>query len=131
MDTALRIAALCLLLAGAETLHGIARVTLVIPRIGKERALRLSTVTGTLIAFGICWAWVPGLGLPTRTAHLALGLGLATFMAGFDVALGRWLLRKPWAKIWPDFDPRQGNYLLFGLLGLSLSPLAVRLAHGG
>jgi hypothetical protein len=54
-----------------------------------------------------------------------LGLGLAAFMAAFDVAIGRWLMRKSWAKIWPDFDPRSGNYLLFGLVGLSISPLLV------
>ncbi|MEO3712227.1 hypothetical protein [Roseateles flavus] len=129
LDSLPRIASLCLLLACAETLHGIARTTLLIPRIGKARAIKLSALTGTLLAFLICWWWVPGVGLRSAGAHLALGLGLAAFMACFDMAIGRWLMRKSWAKIWPDFDPRSGNYLLLGLLSLSLIPLLVWLGH--
>lgn len=129
MDLLMRIASLCVLLACAETLHGIARTTLLIPRIGKARAIKLSALTGTLLAFLIGWWWVPGLGLRSPGAHLALGVGLAAFMAAFDVAIGRWLMRKSWAKIWPDFDPRRGNYLLFGLIGLCWMPLLVWLGH--
>lgn len=129
-DTLIRIIALCIVLAGAETLHGIARIKLIIPRIGKERAVKLSALTGTVLAFAICWALVPGIGFRSAQAHFVLGLALAAFMAAFDVAIGRWLMRKSWAKIWPDFDPRSGNYLLFGLLGLSIGPLLVWLALG-
>lgn len=128
-DALLRIAALCVVLACAETLHGIARIKLVIPRIGKERAIKLSALTGTVLAFVICWLLVPGIGLPSPGAHLMLGIGLATFMAGFDIAIGRWLMHKSWAKIRPDFDPRTGNYLLYGLLGLSISPWLVWFAN--
>jgi hypothetical protein len=46
-------------------------------------------------------------------------------MAGFDVAIGKLLMRKSWAKIWPDFDPRSGNYLLFGLIALAFIPWLV------
>ncbi len=124
-EAIIRIIALCIVLAGAEMLHGIARIRLMIPRIGKDRAVKLSALTGTLLAFAICWMLVPGIGLASSGAHLTLGVGLAAFMASFDMAVGRWLMRKSWAKIWPDFDPRSGNYLLFGLLGLSVSPLLV------
>lgn len=124
-DAVIRIIALCVVLAGAETLHGIARIKLIIPRIGKNRAVKLSAFTGTLLALAICWALVPGIGFQSSEAHLTLGLGLAAFMAAFDIAIGRWLMRKSWVKIWPDFDPRSGNYLLFGLLALSVSPLLV------
>ena len=124
-DALVRIAALCVVLAGAETLHGIARTTLVIPRIGKERAVKLSALTGTVLAFAICWLLVPGIGLQSQSAHLVLGVGLAVFMAGFDIAIGKWLMRKSWAKIWPDFNPRTGNFLLYGLIGLCIIPLLV------
>ncbi len=124
-DALIRIAALCIVLAGAETLHGIARTTLVIPRIGKERAIKLSALSGTLLALAICWLLVPGINLQSASAHLLLGVVLAGFMASFDIAIGRWLMRKPWAKIWPDFNPRTGNYLLYGLLALCFIPLGV------
>ena len=124
-DALLRIGALCVVLACAETLHGIARIKLLIPRLGKDRAIKLSAFTGTLLAFAICLVLVPGIGLQGAGAHLLLGLALATFMAGFDIAIGKWLMRKSWAKIRPDFDPRTGNYLLYGLLALWLIPLGV------
>ncbi|MFO1192669.1 MAG: hypothetical protein U1F00_10965 [Rhodoferax sp.] len=121
-DALIRIAALCIVLAGAETLHGIARTVLVVPRIGKERALRWSALSGSLLAFAICLWLVPPIGLRGAPAHLALGLVLAMFMAAFDLAIGRWLMRKPWAKLWPDFDPRTGNYLSLGLAFLVCVP---------
>ncbi len=98
---------------------------LVVPRIGKERAIKLGALTGSLLALGICYVLVPGIGLQSAQSHLFLGLTLAAFMASFDVAVGRWLMRKSWAKIWPDFNPSTGNYLLYGLLVLSLIPLIV------
>ena len=128
-DTLLRVAALCVVLAGAETLHGIARVKFVIPRIGKERAIKLSAFTGTLLALAICWVLVPGINLQSSKAHLVLGVFLAAFIASFDIAIGKWLMRKSWAKIWPDFNPATGNYLLFGLLALCLIPLTVWYAN--
>jgi O-antigen/teichoic acid export membrane protein len=128
-DALLRIAALCVVLAGAETLHGIARTTLVIPRIGKERAIKLSALTGTLLALAICWLLVPGINLQSAGAHLLLGVVLAGFMASFDIAVGKWLMRKSWAKIWPDFNPKTGNYLLYGLLALCFIPLVVWCAN--
>lgn len=124
-ETVVRIGALCVLLASAETLHGIVRTVLVTPRIGKERAIKLSAVTGTALAFAICFLQVPGIHLPSPSAHLALGVGLSLFMAAFDIGIGRWLMHKQWNKIWPDFDPRTGNYLLYGLVCLSFIPLLV------
>jgi O-antigen/teichoic acid export membrane protein len=128
-DTLVRIIALCVVLAGAETLHGIARTVFVIPRIGKERAIKLSALTGTLLALAICWLLVPGINLKSPTAHLFLGIVLAAFMASFDIAIGKWLMRKSWAKIWPDFNPGSGNYLLYGLLALCFIPLVVWYAN--
>jgi hypothetical protein len=124
-DILIRTLALCVVLAGVETLHGIARTVLVVPRIGKARALRWSIVSGSLLAFGVCFLLVPGIGLRGLGPHLGLGLVLAVWMASFDIALGRLLLRKPWHKIWPDFQPRTGNLLLFGLLFLAATPALV------
>ena len=124
-DTWLRIVSLCVILACAETLHGIARTVLVVPRIGKERAIKLSALTGSLLAFAICLWWVPGIGLRGLWAHLALGGGLAAFMAAFDIAIGMLLMRKPWRKVRADFDPATGNYLVYGLAFLVVAPVLV------
>ena len=121
-DLALRVLALCLLLAGAEMLHGIARTLWLVPRIGKARAQRWGALSGSLLALALC-AWrVPQLGLQGHTAHLLLGLVLALFMAAFDAAVGHWMLRKPWARVAPDFNPASGNLLLVALAFLAIVP---------
>lgn len=132
MDPSLltRILALAVVLACAETLHGIARTVLVAPRIGKERAIKLSAWTGSALAFGTCFLLGPPMGLRAPAHLLLLGVFLALFMAGFDVSVGRWLMRKAWHKIWPDFNPATGNYLLWGLLFLSGMPLLVMWLRG-
>lgn len=124
-DEFVRILALCIVLAGVETLHGIFRATVLVPRIGKSRALKLGIVTGSALAFSVCYLLVPGIGVVKSAGLLAIGLVLALFMAGFDIALAKMLLRRPWAKVFQDFDPRTGNYLSFGLLLLVFFPYVV------
>lgn len=121
----LRLASLCVLLAGAETLHGIARTVLLSPRVGKAMAVKLSVVTGTLLAFGLCYFFVPAIGAVGVGGHLALGAVLASFMAAFDIAVGKFVMRFQWTRIWQDFNPTHGNYLSIGLVLLAFIPAAV------
>lgn len=127
MDVTLivRVVALCILLASAETLHGIARTVWVVPRLGKARALKWSVVTGSLLATVLCALFVPPMGLTTTASLLALGAVLSCFMASFDLALGHWLLRRPWRKTLEDLYPARGNYLLYGLMWLGVAPWLV------
>ncbi|MFN8010309.1 MAG: hypothetical protein U0P81_02785 [Holophagaceae bacterium] len=125
-----RLAALALALAAAETLHGIARMTLLVPRIGLRKAQAVGIVTGSLLAFAVCAALVPGLGLRSPRALALLGLWLAAFMAAFDVLIGRVAARRPWKLIARDFDPRTGNYLVFGLAFLAFCPWIVMALRG-
>lgn len=128
-DLILRVLSLCLLLASAETLHGIFRAAVLVPRIGKKRALKVSIVSGSLLAFGVCYWQVPGLGLTAAGPLLGVGLTLALFMASFDVVLGKVVLKRPWRKAFTDFDPRTGNYLVFGVLLLAMFPWMVMHLH--
>jgi hypothetical protein len=121
----LNIIALGVTLAGVETLHGILRNALVAPKIGTKRAKKLSLISGTILLFLVCYLWVPRLGLVSPGSLLALGFLLAIFMALFDMLLGRYVIKLRWRVILKDFDPRQGNYLIFGLLVLVFIPLVV------
>ena len=125
-----RTIALCILLAGAETLHGIARTLFLVPRIGKKRALKFSIFSGTALAFIICYLQVPGVGLSGLTEHLVLGLVLAGFMACFDLAMNMLLLKRSFLKALEDFDPATGNLLVFGLAALVLIPACVAWLKG-
>jgi len=121
----LRVVALCLALASAETLHGIFRAAVLVPKVGKRQALKISIVTGSMLAFTVCFWLVPEMGLHQSWQLLALGLLLAGFMASFDIILAKLVLKLSWKKVFKDFDPRTGNYLLFGLIGLVFWPYVV------
>ncbi|MGA0025219.1 MAG: hypothetical protein ACO3F9_11320 [Burkholderiales bacterium] len=125
IDLALQLLSLCVLLAAAETLHGIFRAAVLVPRIGKKLALKVAIVTGSLLAFVLCWWRVPALGVVATGPLLAIGGVLAVFMAAFDILLGRWLLKRPWSRAFEDFNPAGGNYLLFGIVLLAVFPLIV------
>ncbi len=127
IEKIVRIASLCVVLAGAETLHGIFRTTILVPKIGKENALKVSIVSGSALAFVVCYFLVPGIGIKEPVGLLATGLVLALFMASFDIILARKLLKLPWPIVMRDFDPRTGNYLSFGLLFLIFIPYAAML----
>ena len=118
-----RVLGLCLALAGAEMLHGIARVRFVVPRLGKGRAQKVSIVTGSLLAFLVCWFIVPTLGLDAKLHLLALGFVLSLFMASFDIVVARVVMKRRWTLIAEDFDPRRGNYLAIGLALMLFFPL--------
>lgn len=129
LEVVVRAVAIGVALAGVETLHGIARAVWLVPRVGKARAQRIGIVSGSLLAFGVCWLLVPDVALETYGEHLVLGLFLALFMASFDLLLGRYLLRRPWKKAFEDLDPRKGNLLVVGLLLLAFFPLLVALGR--
>jgi hypothetical protein len=127
---AIQILCLCLLLAGAETLHGIARTLLVVPRIGNQRAKQYSTISGTLLAFAVCYFMVPMLELHGSIPLLLLGLVTAVFMASFDVALARFVVKQRWDIVFAEFNPAKGSWLIFGLLTLVFIPFLVMKLKG-
>ncbi len=121
----LRIVSLCIALAATEALHGIVRSAWLAPRVGKQRAIKLSAVSGTALAFAVCYAMVPGIGAQGIRQHIVLGVFLAAFMASFDIAIGKAVMRLKWQRIWKDFNPAGGNYLSLGLSALAFIPAAV------
>lgn len=116
---------MCVALAGAETLHGIIRTILLARWLGKERALKVSIVSGTALAFVVCYVMVPGIALQGAPQHFMLGVLLAAFMASFDIAFGKLVMHFKWQRIWRDFNPANGNYLSVGLVALALIPTLV------
>jgi len=118
------------MLAGVETLHGIARNVFVVPKIGNKRAKQYSLITGMLLAFAVCYFMVPWLGVDADYQLVLIGLVLSLFMAAFDILLARFVVKMQWKSIINDFNPARGNYLVFGLLFLIFIPYAVMKLRG-
>jgi hypothetical protein len=126
----IKLLCLCVLLAGAETLHGIARIMIVVPRIGKRRANQYGVITGTILAFVVCYTMVPGLGIHGTRGLILVGTALSVFMAAFDIILARSLAKRDWMAIADDFKLEKGNFLILGLAALIAIPYAVMRLRG-
>jgi hypothetical protein len=124
-ELVVRVLCLCVALAGTETLHGIARTIYLAPKVGTRLATKLSIVSGSLLAFAVCYLLVPSMRVTKPTSLLTMGLTAACFMAVFDIAMGRLLLQRSWTKALSDLNPSTGNYLFFGLSLLVFYPLLV------
>jgi hypothetical protein len=114
-----------MVIAAAETVHGILRVKLLNPRFGDRRARRFSVFSGTAIILLIGWFAVPWIGPSTPEECLLVGSLWLGLMVVFDVGIGRLYFRLSWSRIAADFDVRQGGLLGFGMAALFFTPLAV------
>jgi len=126
----IKILSICLMLASVETLHGIARTIFVVPKIGNKRAKQYSVISGTLLAFTVCYIMVPWLNIHVDYQLILIGLVLAVFMASFDIILARFVVKLKWESIINDFNPAKGNYLIFGMISLIIIPYAVMKLKG-
>ncbi len=126
----LKALAVWIVIALAETLHGILRVRFLNRRIGDKRARQLATITGSLIILLVGWLTVPWIGPRSNTQSLVVGGVWLSLMLAFDFALGRLLMRASWEHLLADFDLSKGGYLGFGMMVLFLTPLIIaRICH--
>ena len=92
-----------------EVLNGIFRLRYLVRLLGKQTAQAVSVLTGLSLAAAVCIYFAPHWQLRSESGLWAMGVALSAFMAAFDVAVGRWLMRRSWGQITADFDPRGGN----------------------
>jgi hypothetical protein len=124
-----RAAALWLLIAALETLHGIVRGLWLEPTLGVVAAQRLGFALGSALVVAVAWATSRWLGAATRIAQLQAGALWLLLMLGFELAIGR-ARGFGWARIAAEFDPCQGGFMLFGLLLMGLAPMLGAWLHG-
>jgi hypothetical protein len=119
----------CVVIALAETVHGILRVRLLNRRVGDHRARQIGVGTASVIILLIAWLAVPWIAPASRGDALAVGSLWLAAMLAFEVSLGRFVFHAPWGRITADFDLRRGGLLGFGMLVLFLAPLLLAKYH--
>jgi hypothetical protein len=117
-----RAVAVWLLVAALETLHGIVRGLWLEPTLGAVAAQRLGFAVGSALVVAVAWSTSRWLDAATLAAQLQAGLLWLLLMLGFELAIGR-ARGFGWARIAAEFDPRQGGFMLFGLLLMLLAPM--------
>ncbi len=112
-----------LVVMAAETIHGALRSVLLAPIVGDFRARQIAVFTGSVIVVLIVAAFIRWLGLVSVGSMVAVGLVWVVLTLGFELFLGRVVLRDSWERVLADFDLRRGGLLPIGLVVLALSPL--------
>lgn len=105
-----------------ETVNGTVREIFIAPALGDLRARQLGIPIACVIVFLIAWATVRWMGLVTRLLQLLVGAWWALLTLAFEAALGR-ALGSSWSRIFADYDPSRGGFMLFGILFMVFAPL--------
>lgn len=118
----LRAVLVWLVIIAVETVHGVLRTFLLVPLVGDFPARRVSVLTGSLLIFGVAWAFVRWIGADTRLRLLGVGLLWVVLTVLFEIGLGRFVLGLPWERITEDYDVTRGGFMGLGLLFMAASP---------
>ena len=117
-----------MLIAAAEVLHGVLRVSLLNRRLGAHHSRQIGVFTGSVIILIISWLTVPWLGASTNGQLFGIGCLWLVLMLAFEIAFGRLVFRASWKRLASDFDFRKGGLLSIGMLILFAAPfLATKL----
>lgn len=118
-----------LVIAAAETLHGIVRGAVLQPFVGDRPARQIGVVVGSGLILAIAWLFSGWLGAGSQRARLEVGVLWLALMLAFEVSLGR-ALGLSWQRIASDYDPRQGGLMPIGMTVLVLAPLVAGWLRG-
>lgn len=126
----LKAALVWLVIAVAETLHGILRVRFLNRRLGDRLARQVGVLSGSLIILLIGWFTVPWIGPGSLGQSVAVGTLWLILMLAFELGLGRLYFRFSWDRLLAEFDIRKGGYLGLGMMVLLFTPLLIAKMRG-
>lgn len=109
------------LIAAAETIHGMLRSLFLLPALGDLRAHQIGVLSGSLIIPVIACCSIGWIGARGSRQLLGVGLLWVVLLTGVEVLLGR-LLGFSWQRIASDINPGQGGFLLVAMAILAMSP---------
>ena len=118
-----------MVIAMAETVHGILRVRFLNRRVGDHRGRQIGVGTASLIILIITWLTLPWIAPTSRDDALVIGSFWLGAMLTFEICLGRFVFHVSWNRIAADFDLRRGGLLGFGMLVLLFAPLLLGRWH--
>lgn len=110
----------------AESLHGIVRVLLLEPYVGDHKARQIAVFTGSAIILTIAVLFVQWLRAERTSELIKVGLLWLCLTVGFEILLGRGVLKYSWERMASDYNLFEGGLLPIGLLVLALSPLLAK-----
>ncbi|MCG3163791.1 MAG: hypothetical protein JMDDDDMK_05242 [Acidobacteria bacterium] len=113
----------------AESLHGVARVILLEPRVGDFKARQIGVFTGAAVILIVTALSVRWIRAKSVSQLLGVGLLWLALTLGFEIGIGRFVAGYSWERIASDYNILEGGLLPIGLLVLTLAPVSAAKAR--
>lgn len=123
MMTYLKAFSIWLLLMFAETLHGTARILLLVPLTGDFRARQITVFTGALLIFTITALLIRWLKPSDIQQCLFIGAMWVLLTLCFEIGLGLYVFGMTPTRILEDYNLPAGGLMPIGLLLMFLTPM--------
>lgn len=117
-----RAIAVWLLLMLIESVHGVLRTTLLVPRVGDLAARQIGVFTGSLLMLAVTYLSLGWLRLDWPRLRFVAGIVWVLLTLAFEVVLGRFVLGYPWSRLAADYNLARGGLMGLGLLVLLFAP---------
>jgi hypothetical protein len=114
-----------LLIILLETVLGTMRTLFVEPQLGALKSRQLAIIPSLIMIFIVTWFCLPWIGAPDLRQLVAVGVVWVTLTLGFEIVLGRLVLRRDWKQLLADYDVLNGGYMAVALLLMGAMPLVV------
>ena len=108
----------------AETGHAAVREIWLAPWWGALRARQIGVLIGSVLVLLIAWVCSRRIRAGTRRAQLTVGAVWVVLTLVFEFSVGR-AMHLSWQRLFADYDPSQGGFMLLGLAVMFLAPLWV------
>jgi hypothetical protein len=117
-----RAIAIWLLMMLIETVHGVLRAMLLVPRVGDLLARQIGVFTGSLLILAVTYLSLGWLRLDWPRLRLVAGIVWVFLTLAFEVVLGRFVLGYPWSRLAADYNLARGGLMGLGLLVMLFAP---------
>jgi hypothetical protein len=114
-----------LLIILLETLLGTVRTLFVEPQLGALKSRQLAIVPSLVMIFIVTWFCLSWIGAPDTRQLVAVGVVWVTLTVGFEILIGRLVMRRDWKHVLAEYDVFHGGYMAVALLLMGLMPLIV------
>jgi len=117
-----RTVAVWLLMMLIESVHGVLRAMLLVPRVGDLPARQIGVFTGSLLILAVTYLSLGWLRLDWPRLRFVAGIVWVLLTLAFEVVFGRFVLGYPWSRLAADYNLARGGLMGLGLLVMLFAP---------
>jgi hypothetical protein len=102
--------------------NGAARVLVLQPRLGEERARQLASLMGVALVLVVSWLFVKATPQATLGQLVWIGVGWLAGTLGFEFVFGHFVSGLSWTALLADYNILSGRLWSFVVLSVFLGP---------